>query len=143
MAEATLVLPLLLVLLFAICEFGRAFYTYNTLNKTMQNGARHLSANALFGDTSTIQFNYTGPDGNAFQAINLIVYGDVDGGSVPVLAGLSASDIDITQPTPSLIRISVSYNYIPMIGSVFRPFGIGPSIDLGFTLNAVISMRAL
>lgn len=40
LVEFTLILPLLLVLLFAIVDFGRAFYTWNSLSNAAREGAR-------------------------------------------------------------------------------------------------------
>ena len=41
--EFGLLLPLLVVMLFGTTELGRAIYTYNTLDKTVRDAARHLS----------------------------------------------------------------------------------------------------
>lgn len=40
LVEFTLILPLLLILLFAIVDFGRAFYTWNSLSNAAREGAR-------------------------------------------------------------------------------------------------------
>lgn len=40
LVEFTLVLPILLILLFAIVDFGRAFYTWNGLSNAAREGAR-------------------------------------------------------------------------------------------------------
>lgn len=41
--EFVIVLPLILAVFFAITEFGRAIYTYNTLAKSVRSAARYLS----------------------------------------------------------------------------------------------------
>jgi len=41
--ELALLLAPLLVMLFGVTELGRAIYTYNTLDKTVRDAARHLS----------------------------------------------------------------------------------------------------
>ena len=46
--ELALVLPLLLLLLAGGVEFGRAFYTYNILTKSVRNAARFASAAQLY-----------------------------------------------------------------------------------------------
>lgn len=55
--ELALVLPLLLAICFAITEFGRGIYTYNTLAKSARTAARYLSTqaqgNQIVGTTTT------------------------------------------------------------------------------------------
>jgi len=46
MIELAIVLPLLLAICFAITEFGRAIYTYNTIAKSARDAARYLSTQA-------------------------------------------------------------------------------------------------
>lgn len=133
MVEATIVMPLLLLLFLAISEFGRVFYTYNTLNKALQAGARQIANTA-----SGIDF-----DSNRTEAENLIVYGHVTGGTTPQLEGLSTADVDISSTGTGFTRIDVNYNYVPMIGPVFNPFGFGDPIDLNFTLTSTITTRDL
>ena len=43
LVELALVLPLLLAVCFAITEFGRAIYTYDTLAKSARDAARYLT----------------------------------------------------------------------------------------------------
>ncbi|MBU3071488.1 pilus assembly protein [Aestuariicella sp. G3-2] len=149
MVEVTIVLPLLLLLLLAICEFGRVFYSYTTLNKTLQNGTRLLASTATPDSTGNIQFNTSGPNGNAFKAGNLIVYGNVNGSGSPLLESMSLDDVQFssftnpTIPTSYFIRVDVDYNYIPMIGAELNPFGYGSPIDLSFNLKSSVTMRVL
>ena len=48
--EFALLLPILIGLAFGASELGRAIYTYNTLDKTVRDAARHLSQHGP-GDT--------------------------------------------------------------------------------------------
>ena len=50
--EFALVLPLLLLVLFGIVEFARAFNAYNDLNQMAANGARFASVGRYPGDAS-------------------------------------------------------------------------------------------
>ena len=43
LVELAIALPLMLVLLGGIAEFGRLFYTYSTLTNAVRAGARHAS----------------------------------------------------------------------------------------------------
>ena len=45
--ELAIAVPVLLLLLLASAELGRAFYQYNTLTKSVRDGARYLSENSL------------------------------------------------------------------------------------------------
>ncbi|MGM9486092.1 TadE/TadG family type IV pilus assembly protein [Ideonella sp. YS5] len=77
--EFALVLPVLLALAFGASELGRAIYTYNALDKTVRDAARHLSQH--------------GPGDTAIQAeaTCLAVYGDTDCSGTPVAPGLTSS----------------------------------------------------
>jgi len=79
--EFALLLPILLMLAFGAAEFGRAFYTYNALDKTVRDAARHLSQHGP-GDTQ-IQA----------EATCLAVYGTFDCSGTPVAPGLSTSNV--------------------------------------------------
>lgn len=43
MVEMAFILPLLLLIVFAICEFGWALYVSNTLNRAAREGARYAA----------------------------------------------------------------------------------------------------
>jgi len=78
-----MVLPLLLLVVFGITEFGRAYYQYNTLSKAIRNGARYMSSHTY---SST----------NITNAQNMVVYGQTAGSGSPVLPGLSTAMIGVT-----------------------------------------------
>lgn len=73
----------LLVMTFGVTEYGRAIYTYNTLDKAVRDAARHL--------TSVAPNN---PDPES-EARNLAVYGNVSGSGKPLAPGLSTAMISI------------------------------------------------
>ena len=106
LAEAAIVLPIMLALLAAIGEFGSYFYNYTTLAKATRAGARYMSAKP-----------YTTDEMN--KAKNLMVCGDPNGcgSSSPILPGFSASNISITAGggttfLPDTVTVSiVNYNY--------------------------------
>jgi hypothetical protein len=77
--EFALMLPILLALAFGASELGRAIYTYNALDKTVRDAARHLSQH--------------GPGDTAIQAeaTCLAVYGNTDCDGSPVAPGLTSS----------------------------------------------------
>lgn len=61
MAELAILVPILVLLLAAVCEFGRFFQQYTTLAKSTRTAARYLS-------------NHSFPDNQA-AARNLVVCG--------------------------------------------------------------------
>jgi TadE-like protein len=77
--EFALVLPVLLALAFGASELGRAIYTYNALDKTVRDAARHLSQH--------------GPADPVIQAeaTCLAIYGDSECSGTPVAPGLISS----------------------------------------------------
>ena len=104
LAEMAIVLPLMLVLFGATAEFGRFFYTYNTLAKSTRAGARYLTASNMATDD---------------DAKRLVVSGSTDDGASPLLSGLSTGNVQITRegPTgfPQTVKVEISgYTYQPI-----------------------------
>ena len=81
----------LVFMLFGATELGRAVYTYNVLDKTVRDAARHLSQHGP-GETTI-----------ATEAICLAVYGTTDCSGTVVAKGLTTSMVmvcDATQVSP-------------------------------------------
>ncbi len=53
MVEAAIVLPILLLLIFGIVEFGRAFNAKNTLNQASREGVRRYALTQDFDEGAT------------------------------------------------------------------------------------------
>ena len=81
--ELGLVMVPLLALCLGVAEFGRAIYTYNTIDKAARSAVRHL--------TSVLPTN---PDPKT-EARNLVVYGNVEGTGAPLAPDLSTGMVDI------------------------------------------------
>jgi Flp pilus assembly protein TadG len=81
--ELAILLAPMLALTFGIVEYGRAIYTYNTMDKAVRDAARHL--------TSVLPSN---PD-PVGEARNLAVYGNVQGSGNPLAPGLTTAMIDV------------------------------------------------
>lgn len=118
LAEMAIVLPMLLVLFGATAEFGRFFYTYNTLAKSTRAGARYLTASNLASDD---------------DARRLVVSGTTDDGASPILSGLSAGNVQITREGPpgfpETVKVEISgYTYEPI-------FDLGKLMGNSFSLN--------
>lgn len=118
MVELAIILPLLLAICFAITEFGRAIYTYNTLAKSARDAARYLSTQAAGSTTA------------ATTARNLVLHGNPAGTGPLLVPGLTAGMVDLcdkvscvatnsnqgTNPSISTVTVTISgYPFNPVI----------------------------
>ena len=148
MIELAIVLPLLLAICFAITEFGRAIYTYNTIAKSARDAARYLSTQASGSGYST--------------ARNLVVYGNPAGTGTPLVPGLNSSNMGSkiaicdastcaanlnqgSNPTINTVTVTITgYQFTPVLDLLgFTRFYAGgtssmTSIDFG---NISVTMR--
>ncbi len=120
--EFVMMLPLLALLLAGAIEYGRAFYQYNILSKSVRNAARYLSA-AVIASDGTIPATYV------TNTKNIAVLGNISSGT-PVLPDLSAGQISVssTVAAPGEIYVTVSASYpfqslfsFLLPGNTFRP----------------------
>jgi hypothetical protein len=122
--EFALLLPLLILMLFIVVEFGRALMEYNTVAKSVRDASRYLS----------IQL----PGTKFTEARNLVVYGNLAGSGSPLLTGLNTGLVpDPTwqsagaDPLITTVTVQVTgYTFRPQMASVFGiplgPFTYGP-----------------
>lgn len=134
--ELAIALPVMLMMLASVAEFGRFFYTYTTLTNAVRGGARHAckwEKNA----------SWTVP-----ETARMVVYGDFsDTSNGPILPGLSTANVAIDANGPSLNNIDsvtvriTGYNYQPLfdLGALT---GI-PSLSLNVPMNASATMHQL
>jgi Flp pilus assembly protein TadG len=135
--EFAVVLPILMFLLLATAELGRALYQQDALTKAVRDGARYLAANARFGTGALF-------DSAAFSAArNRVLCGSNSCGVDTLLPGMALGDVTAAAPDARNIEISAQYIYQPILGSVLRPIGFGSDIPLTFTLTATATMRIL
>jgi Flp pilus assembly protein TadG len=103
--EFALVLPILLMVLFGITEFGRAIMVTNVLNTASREGAR---LGAVAGDTTSV----VGRVNAVLSAANL------KGATV---------DPPVYDPTQKTVTVTVRYNFKVLSGGILNPFmGIIP-----------------
>jgi Flp pilus assembly protein TadG len=121
--EFAFMLPLLALLLAGVIEFGRAFYEYNILSKSVRNAARYLSA-AVIDSTGAI------PATNVTRARNIAVYGNITSSGTPILMGLNTGHISVTSTVAAAgeiyVTVRANYPYQSMFRfllptSTFRP----------------------
>ncbi len=142
MVEATIVLPLFLLLALGGAEFGRMLEQYNVINKQQQDGARYISGRAKAGTTGLVGLDFNAPDGNAYEAQNLVVYGNTAGAGDPVLVGLSPDDVTITA-LPGHVQVTVEYGYTPIFAGVVSMLLYGNDSSLNFPLRSSVVMRVV
>lgn len=120
--EFAFMLPLLALLLAGAIEYGRAFYEYNILSKSVRNAARYLS-DAVIASDGTVPATYVA------NAKNVAVRGNISSGT-PVLPGLSTAQISVSStvaaPGEIYVTVSASYPYQSLFSflipsSTFRP----------------------
>jgi Flp pilus assembly protein TadG len=136
LAEVAIVLPLMLIVMAAIAEFGSYFYTYTTLSKATRGGARYISAKVYTSTERT-------------KAKNIVVCGNLNGCSAgqEILSGLTASNVEITStgspilPTTVTVRI-VNYRYQSLFdlskwagGAIWDDVSVSPSTTMRYMLN--------
>lgn len=132
LVELAIVLPVLVLMLGAAAEFGRFFYTYQTLAKATRTGARYLTTESANG-------------ANDPKAENLIVFGDPAGSGSPVVSGLTTEHVRIsrtggTSAFPERVTVKiVGYTYEPL-------FDLGklvgnPSLSLSIDVAPSTTMR--
>ena len=139
MIEMVVITPLLLLLLLGVSELGKAFIQYNTLNKSVREGAREVASRALLGTTGTVLVTAD----LAAEASNLVVYGNIAGTGSPRLPALSVSHVSVTDAGNDMVLVQADYPYIPLFGPVLETFGYGNEPGMNVTLTASVAMRAL
>lgn len=139
LVEMALVTPILLAMMLATAEVTRVFVDHNTLTKAVRNGARYVAANAYQGTTGVIAVGAT----LTAETRNLVVYGNTAGTGAPVLPGLTAADITVTDIGANNIRVSAAHTISGILGPVLRSFSGGPDISMVHNLEATVTMRAL
>ncbi len=123
--ELAIVLPVMLVLMATVAEFGRFFYTYTTLAKATRAGARYLATSAVKTSEDT-------------KARNLIVYGDTSGGSDAVVNGLTTQNIRIVRSggvaiLPETVTVEIdSFTYVPLfdLGKITNQKNLSLSVEV-------------
>jgi Flp pilus assembly protein TadG len=130
--------PLLLFLLVAISELGRAFVQYTALANTVRNSARYVAGQALNGSTGVVSVSSQLVD----RGRNLVAYGSTGTGT-PILPGLAPGQVSVTNAGAGNISVSVVYPYQALFGATLPTFGQVDPPSLVFDMGITVTMRAL
>lgn len=136
--EMAIMLPLLLLMVVAVAEVGRAFVQYTALSNAVRNGARYAAGKALAGTTGVISL----PATLITETRNVVLYGGTSTGTTPALPGLQANQITVAR-AGSDITVTAVYPYESMFGGSLPTFGSGDAIDTGFNMRVIVRMRPL
>ncbi|VVO79271.1 TadE/TadG family type IV pilus assembly protein [Pseudomonas fluorescens] len=141
--EFTLVLPVLLLLLLAVGEFGRMLYQYNVLLQATRDADRFVASQAWDSTLGKVALSPT----LQAQTKNVAVFGvPVDTG-IPVVSDLTIVDVDVAAVGIDHVRVTITYTFCPVIGASkctgSLPGFFGNQIALGIPLVATTVMRAL
>jgi len=139
MVEFAITLPLLLLLLLAIAEFGRMLYHYNNLLQANRDAVRYLAGEAWNGNLGQVVID------PVVEAItkNLAVYGvPLPQPGNEVVPGLTTGDVTVGPVDGDHVQVRISYVFQPVIGNSL-PALIGDAIPLNFPLVTTTVMRGL
>ncbi|MEO7775785.1 MAG: TadE/TadG family type IV pilus assembly protein, partial [Steroidobacteraceae bacterium] len=89
LVEFTLCVPVLLLVMCATAEVGRAFTHYSRLAHSVRDAVRHVAGLAIPNGTGVLNPSAT----TISQARNLAVFGNTAGTGTPVLPGLTVGQI--------------------------------------------------
>jgi Flp pilus assembly protein TadG len=143
MVEFAIASPLLLLLLYAIAEFGNMLYQYALLADAARNADRYLGSNAIPDSSGVVTISTTVT--NATK--NLVVYGNTGGSGSPLLPGLATGQVTVATKLDADgatdVTVSVAYPYQSLVGGSIPSFVSVGTINTALTLNVFTSMHAL
>lgn len=136
--EFTITLPLLLLLMFAGAEVGRLLYQYNTLTKSVEDGARYLASRVRMANANGTIAAVTS------DAVRLVQYGSTLASQPSLLPGTVTVTTQTTAAEPNPIIVTATYTYDPMMFPSSIPgFGLWNDILLARPLTASVEMPIL
>ncbi len=137
MVELAIALPVLLLMMMATAEIGRAFLQYLTLTHSVRDGVRYAIRNAADGTTGN--YSITADDLTAIR--NLVVFGNEGGTGTARLHGFVVTDVTASL-TGDRVSVLGTYTYQPIFPFI-PTFGIMGDISNAMTLRSEVTMKAL
>lgn len=143
LVEFTIVLPLVLLLLLALGEFGRMLFQYNTLLQASRDAGRYVASQAWNSTLGTVSLGST----LLTNTQNVAVYGVPANTGTPVVSGLTTGNVAVAAVGTDHVRVTITYTFCPVIGgggcAGAIPAIFGNQIALSIPLVATTVMRAL
>lgn len=130
--EFVFILPILLILAFAIIDFGRLLFQYDTLTKNTRDATRYLASIVRPPATLPLSDEYKSyQDTSEKSAINLALCGTTSAcGNSKLVDGLQASNISVDYPTAdsgiNFVRVKVenfSTSYVTSVLGLSKSLG--------------------
>lgn len=129
LVELAIVLPILIVLLAAVAEFGRYFQEYTTLAKGSRAAARLMATARTCSPDEDLEMK------------RLVVYGNTAGTGSPIAPGLTVSNVKLirsdvdgnpTEGFPTTVTVEIiDYQHTPI-------FDLGKLTKSSFSLNIAV-----
>jgi Flp pilus assembly protein TadG len=148
LVETAFVLPLLLVLIFGMVDFGRAMYTKNTLNNAARSGARVAAVTPGLTPTSPAVALFSLNSQPAITVQNNIFNGIPTDNSVTyelTIRNAAGTSIPATVTTGDQVQINLTYPDFPMITPLYNILALitnsGAQGSNGPTITGQASMR--
>ena len=129
LVEFTLILPLFLVLIFALVDFGRAYYSFLLVTNAAREGAR---AAAVQGDSATIDSKTYGSFCTAASPPSGCAIG-------PTGITVTKTNVQGTKGSETTVTVSYAFTYVTPVGSLLTL--IGGSALSAPTIASTTSMR--
>lgn len=140
MVEFAIALPLLLLLLFGIAEFGRMLFQYNSLLQASRDAGRYAASEAWNATLGKVDLS-----GDLQARVKSVaVYGvpAAQPGAATAVPGLTTSQVQVSALGSDHVQVSITYTFQPVIGAVLPSF-TGDSVPLNVALTSSVVMRAL
>lgn len=140
MVEFAIALPLLLLLLFGIAEFGRMLFQYNSLLQASRDAGRYAASEAWNATLGKVDLS-----GDLQARVKSVaVYGvpSAQPGAATAVPGLTTSQVQVSALGSDHVQVSITYTFQPVIGAVLPSF-TGDSVPLNVALTSSVVMRAL
>ena len=131
--EFAILLPVLLLIVFGITEFGRALYNYNTLVKAARDAARYYATQQPGN-----------PPAKETEIQNLAVFGNTAGTGNPLAPGLATTMVTLCDwtscpathqaqgaaPVVNLVTVTISgytfQSFVPFVTANLSSFAFAP-----------------
>lgn len=151
MVEFAVTLPLLLLLLLGIGEFGRMLFQYNSLLQAGRDAGRYAASQAWDATQGRVELD------SALQTEikNVAVYGvpSSTAGFGVLVPCLSVDDVAVSAPDDEHVQVSITFDFRSILGNLgggscnaaaaSLPNLFGDPIPLALTLTSSVVMRAL